>query len=298
MSKNHSTPGPKSIAGKRKVSKNALKTGATSQNFLNDQEEKRFHEFYTQLKRDYPYKNSLIEAQIIRISKTRVQLERIQNIMDAEFAKSRALSNSIESTTDLLKMTNAEKSLIAKFTCNVIDAQGIPEVLDSVGQELITLAIEYPSLGINDLMLRAPHLSHYIYHSAESQGLPINEWIDQELNAKNSAKNSTVLTQAIFAFLQDKIHEDRPKDLASAIKSADITKLNQLIQHMSAVYYRELTLDKKISDYYRLQPIVENSAMPDLDLLDRLMRYQTALQNHLSKFIGELLSLVDREKTA
>jgi hypothetical protein len=48
---------------------------------------------------------------------------------------------------------------------------------------------------------------------------------------------------------------------------------------------------KKFSDFAKLLEIKEFSTTPDLDQLDRLMRYQTTLQRQLSTAIGELLAL-------
>ena len=54
---------------------------------------------------------------------------------------------------------------------------------------------------------------------------------------------------------------------------------------------RARTEANKIEDFNTLLPIEEHATMPDLDQLDKLMRYQTSLQRQLSTTIGELLSL-------
>lgn len=48
---------------------------------------------------------------------------------------------------------------------------------------------------------------------------------------------------------------------------------------------------QKIADFRKLGPIAEQATTPDLDQLDRLMRYQTTIQKQLSTAIGELLAL-------
>jgi hypothetical protein len=48
---------------------------------------------------------------------------------------------------------------------------------------------------------------------------------------------------------------------------------------------------QKIADFRKLEPIEEQATMPDLDQLDRLMRYQRTIQRQLSTAIGELLAL-------
>ena len=48
---------------------------------------------------------------------------------------------------------------------------------------------------------------------------------------------------------------------------------------------------QKIEDFRELGPIEEQATTPDLDQLDRLMRYQTTIQRRLLTTIGELLAL-------
>ncbi len=53
-------------------------------------------------------------------------------------------------------------------------------------------------------------------------------------------------------------------------------------------------MERKINDYQKLLPLMQEASLPDLDTYDKLMRYQTTLNNQLSKQIGELMEL---EKT-
>ena len=55
-----------------------------------------------------------------------------------------------------------------------------------------------------------------------------------------------------------------------------------------------MTMERKINDYQKLLPLMQEVSLPDLDTYDKLMCYQTSLNNQLSKQIGELVEL---EKT-
>jgi hypothetical protein len=46
-----------------------------------------------------------------------------------------------------------------------------------------------------------------------------------------------------------------------------------------------------MADFRKLGPIEEQATTPDLDQIDRLIRYQTTIQRQLSTAIGELLAL-------
>ena len=48
---------------------------------------------------------------------------------------------------------------------------------------------------------------------------------------------------------------------------------------------------QKIAVFRKLGSIEEHPTTPDLDQLDRLIRYQTTIQRQLSTAIGELLAL-------
>lgn len=54
---------------------------------------------------------------------------------------------------------------------------------------------------------------------------------------------------------------------------------------------RMIVRTQKIADFNKLGPIEEQATTPDLDQLDRLMRYQTTIQRQLSTAIRELLAL-------
>lgn len=54
---------------------------------------------------------------------------------------------------------------------------------------------------------------------------------------------------------------------------------------------RMIVRTQKSVDFNKLGPIEELATTPDLDQLDRLMRYQTSIQRQLSTAIGELLAI-------
>ena len=58
--------------------------------------------------------------------------------------------------------------------------------------------------------------------------------------------------------------------------------------------YKAITLENKISDFQSVMPLLKEANLPDLNTYDKLMRYQTNLNNQLSKQIGELLELEKR----
>ena len=75
--------GPVTIPGKKVSSKNAIKHGATAKGFINDKERDRYEELISDLTDHYESSNPLIGLQLERIARVTIQLERIQNTIDA-----------------------------------------------------------------------------------------------------------------------------------------------------------------------------------------------------------------------
>ena len=110
--RNKST-GPITESGKSTSSMNAVTHGATSPKLLNDVEHHRYTTFLAELKESYPNPNPLIRMQLERIAKLRVQLERIQNVIDAQFQMSRATSSIYDTLLKTLDIDQKTASLIA-----------------------------------------------------------------------------------------------------------------------------------------------------------------------------------------
>ena len=176
--------GPKSWAGKRIVSKNAITHGATSKDLIAQGEINRYTSLCRKLRQQYPHKNVLVEEQIKRISRLFVSLERIQTIIDASFEMRRADSNVIEELTTRLRMSNAEKSLTAKMAWGMLDTALIEDVDNTVVNQVIQLTLHANKLSVDDLITIAPDFCQYLYQASQQQGLPINQHIESILNQK------------------------------------------------------------------------------------------------------------------
>ena len=53
-------------------------------------------------------------------------------------------------------------------------------------------------------------------------------------------------------------------------------------------------VEMKIKQFGEILPIMQKANLPNLEVLDKLMRYQTSLNNQLSKQMGELIELEKR----
>lgn len=93
-------------------SRNTTTHSATSPKLLNYNEHHRYTSLLAKLKESYPNPNPLIRTQLERIAKLRVQMERIQNVIDAQFQMSRATSNIYDTPLKILDINQKKASLI------------------------------------------------------------------------------------------------------------------------------------------------------------------------------------------
>lgn len=122
--------------------------------------------------------------------------------------------------------------------------------------------------------------------------MSVKDYIDQKIprpkedNSKHFAPGINVK----FIFLHERpiIPADTLED---AIKNTNLAELRRAAEWYSNEISRFIRRNQKITDFQKLLEIKEFSTTPDLDQLDRLMRYQTTLQRQLSTAIGELLAL-------
>ena len=85
-----------------------------------------------------------------------------------------------------------------------------------------------------------------------------------------------------------------PQDINEIVKDFSIEDWQDFILIKQLEIHKSMTMERKINDYQKLLPLMQEASLPDLDTYDKLMRYQTTLNNQLSKQLGELMEL---EKT-
>lgn len=288
--------GPKTIKGKAIASANSITHGATSQKLLTHQEFERYESLVRDLKAQYSPSNPLIVMQTERIAKLYIQLERIQNIMDAQFQKTRVQSNIIENLINELSLGPKERSLIAKmFTGNKPDIDEI--VIDGeleVGDELTYLLSTKPELSQQDYLDHAPLLCKHLYLEAQKIQVSIQDYIDKHIPITATLVGEKKSSPVVRIIWGDDEKQYSLKSLEEEILKTDLRSLKSAANWFTDANFRLLQTQKKISDFVKLLDIEGSSTMPNLEDFDNLMRYQTTLQRQLSTAIGELITLHDK----
>jgi len=70
--------------------------------------------------------------------------------------------------------------------------------------------------------------------------------------------------------------------------------MHDLIQVVQRDLMKAVESESKIKEFREILPIVQQANLPNLEVLNKLMRYQTNLNNQLSKKMGELMELANK----
>jgi hypothetical protein len=279
--------GPVTLPGKKASSKNAL---ATSPKLISQAEKGRYEILITGLTKAYPSDNPLIQLQLVRIARVSIQVERIQNTIDALFEKSRAHSNLEKNLMEFLGVS-PEKRIEAILQRNGITSSS-SDTDKAINQEIIASKISAP-ISQQEFLETAPLFCAQLYKKASLEKMTIEEHIE---NLARTGDNKTDISSQIQIILVDP--EDVKKEnscknltLEETILETSLSNLKKIVN----IKFTEITKNeselKKLQDFEKLLPIEEEATTPNLDQLDKLMRYQTTLQRQLSTCIGELLAL-------
>lgn len=284
--------GPISVAGKSKSSKNAVLHGATSPQLLNDAEKSKYDALLNELRESYPSANPLVRMQLERIAKLNIQLERIQNTIDAQFLRSRALSRGYHELARHLDMDRETKSLALNLAMGL---GGKEKILDmdkiDISNELnYWVDSERPS-NHEEFLDKTPRFCEYLFNEATKHDLTVKNYIGDKVPRQkpegNEPYSQSINFRIVFADQKPEIN----LNIEEAIKNTELRELKRAAEWYGQEIMRMIVRTQKIADFRKLGPIEEQATTPDLDQLDRLMRYQTTIQRQLSTAIGELLAL-------
>jgi len=281
--------GPVTIPGKKVSSKNAIKHGATAKGFINEQEKDRFEDLLSDLSDHYESTNPLIKLQLERIARVTIQLERIQNTIDALFEKSRAQSQLESNLLEYLEISPEQR---IKALLNKLGVGGLANDSEQeINKEVIALKVSPPQTQ-QEFLEKGPTLFAQLYQSAALNEKSFKEYIEDKIKADaNPSGYPNIRVVFVDKAEARENSESKIKLLEDAILEVSIGDLKRLIDwKFTEIQAKKMEL-KKLEDYDKLLPIEEQATTPDLDQLDKLMRYQTTLQRQLSTTIGELMAL-------
>lgn len=291
--------GPKSFAGKTTVRANALTHGAKAKNFINPNEEKQFEIFLKGLNQQYPSKNPIVRAQLERIAKIKVQLDRVQKIIDASFINSQDEGQLETRLMKILEMDSEEINTAEKI------AKGELELPNTIRHNELRVAAELAHLDTSnfesteDFLHHAPLMCRHLCNKADKQGVDIDTYITHHVTQglNTSAIQEKLMNILIGDSFRNKNGDESLEDTYDK-NSIDVkinrTKLENL-KKAAHVLRQEINkiarLNHKIIAFNQLRQVEISPITIDYDNLDKLYRYQTTLQRQYSTVLGELLIL-------
>jgi hypothetical protein len=234
----------------------------------------------------------LIRIQLERIAKLNVQLERIQNTIDAQFLRSRALSRGYHQLVRHLDMDRETKSLALNLAMGFGGREKVVDMekMDISSELNYWVDYERPSTH-EEFLEKTPRFCEYLFTQAVKIQKTIKDYISDNV-PKQKPEGAQHYSQSIdirFVFGNEVPRTDA--DIEEGIKNTELKELKRAAEWYGQEIMRMIVRTQKIADFNKLGPIEEQATTPDLDQLDRLMRYQTTIQRQLSTAFGELLAL-------
>ena len=289
--------GPKTPTGKLIAAQNAKTHGITSGSLQSDQEKLDKEALINSLVEYYPSSNPLLQLQIDRIAQITIQLGRLNRAMDAEHFKAKAKATITDHIFNELKFTatDIEKLLTRDLRPN------------NDLEHLIRLTAEFIGINMEDVKDKTrylelmPYFMGYLKDQADKKELSFKAFIDREINDEPKNIQKFIIDTGIDRHIIDSepASPDRPpfmgKSLEESMREVTLDDIEKIIHAYAKKKEAETQSLEKIQLYEAIKPFITDAAMPDTETMDKLMRYQTSLNNQLSKMMGELIRLSELE---
>jgi len=278
--------GPSTSTGKAIASQNAIKHGARSKK-LATHETHNYQQMVDALRESYPSNNPLVSLQIERIARIKVQLDRVQLLIENTFEEA-DLKTAIDAhLMDLFELDDQQRSKMAKSdslnNVNVIDIEKLNLASSLLKSDVIHCETH------EALMNACPEFCDYLIKQANANKISLEDYISY---LESSAFSLEDLDTDLSIMLQKLLYD--PKE--DSINQSEIQNISfeRLLTAARAIMHYP-TLLKTIDLQLAICKLIEKTSLvkgqPDFETLNNLYRYQTSLQKQLSTTMGELLAL-------
>lgn len=289
---NNSNGGPVTEQGKSTSSKNALKHGATSKHFINENEVREYEQLLLKLQKTYTSDNPLVSMQLERIAKIKIQLERINQVINASFEMAEIQKNIDVILMDQLQMSEDQQAQAREMTeVNMNLDLIINEARMNASKELSQLQFERfdnPQAFLD----QAPQYCQYLYEKAKEHQVPISTYIGYEASMNDSQNDlEAKLHMKLIKYINFEEKFNPLQNITEAILTTPLQDLLNGAKAIASTIYKMKQIDSKLFLFNQLRNVDQSPVSLDFDVLDKLYRYQTTLQRQLSTCIGELLEL-------
>lgn len=308
--------GPRTALGKQRSSRNALKNGVTSPKLLSESEVQCYLDFCNQMLEYYPGDHPVVRHHIEQLSRTRVLLMRIQDIIDSEYRSSRVIRDPFELACQRLSLSPQQiQSARERLSRDPqTGAWQIAEPNDPVWLEQLQLYEELEAymddygsaLPTSQAIAEClPTFCRYITQEASKRGQTLPEFlrirmtpfwgVEREINYQRITADLEKLSPI---YDPEKKYPRDENGKGPGIADIEVFALKRAMQwfHDQAKAY--LKEADKPSQLPRVMKAIEQEGLewirPDPARLELLERYQTKREKQISTLIGQLEVLSDR----
>lgn len=186
-------------------------------------------------------------------------------------------------------------SVLSKMLLGEISKEELNSFAEKeVFSELPYLALHKKFKNQQEYLDKTPEFCKFLYEEANERKLGIKKYIAQ-LTRNKKIVNQSQITGIEITFVNPgdvlKEKEQSNNSLQDSILNTSLDELRDAAEWLSDEYTKIFKILAKFENFMDLLSIEKESSTPNLDDLDKLMRYQTTLQRQLSTITGELLAL-------
>ena len=312
----HRSTGPKTLQGKQRSSRNALKSGATSAQLLSDSEIQSYEDFCKQMLEHYPGNHPIVRMHIEQLSRARVQLMRIQDLIDAEYRCSRVIRDPFDIACQRLGLEPRQIRIARERLSRdpetgdwQIANPSNPRWLEQLAlfEELEAYMDDYGSaLPTSERIAQGlPSFCNHITQEASKRGQTIPEFLSIRMTPPMTEERHvdyqkiTADPRKLTPAYDPERHYPRDENgNGPGIPDIDVYVLKRAMQwfHDQAKAY--LRKEDKLSQLPQMMQAIEQEGLewirPDPARMEQLERYQTKRERQISTLIGQLEVLCDR----
>jgi len=289
--------GPITKEGKAISSQNAVKHGALTKKFQSSEEQEAYNQLLSSLQAQFQQRNPLVQMQLERIASLKIQLDRIQHHIDLTYAISQSESEKIEKVCEHLNISTSD---LYPSSYRQHEDKGLAiflKALEPAIHELLANPWNYFETA-QEFLDQMPNFCAFLAFSADKKEEKINMLVNRLIFSFESIAMELSIQQSVSSYISSgKASDIRVIDLidplvvSAMIPDAKIQNLKLLANELLVGYQK-----KKIDQYkYKaFQELMKNEVTPTglkLDELDKLYRYQTAVQRQISTVMGELIHM-------
>lgn len=289
--------GPITKEGKAISSQNAVKHGALTKKFQSSEEQEAYNQLLCSLQAEFQQPNPLVQMQLERIASLKIQLDRIQHHIDLTYANSLSESEKIEKVCEHLNISSSELSSSLFHRSDYQNLDDFLKKLEPVIHELISNPWDSFDKA-EEFLDFLPNFCAFLAFSADKKEEKINMLVNKLLSYFESIAMELSIKQSVSSYISSGKASDirildliDPLEINAMISDAKIQNLKLLANELLEGYQK-----KKVDEYKHkaFQELMKNEVTPTglrLDELDKLYRYQTAVQRQISTVMGELIHM-------